>query len=242
MEKNYFYCPEEWMNKPIRILVLGAGGTGSEVTENLIRTHFALINTGHEYGLDVTLMDADVVSESNIGRQRFAPCDVGQFKSAVLIHRANIAYGLDWRAINEYLTEETSLRSYDIVMGCVDKGHTRSIIKNSITSKDTLYMDFGNGRKTAQLIFGHVHGQGNNKLTLPNVMDFYPELEDMVEDDEPSCSLSESLSKQDLMINKVISSLGINLLWELLHEGKIKHHGYYVDLGKGIVNPIGIVG
>ena len=70
-----FALPSQYQYEPVPVTVVGAGGTGGEVMDGLARLHFALKALGHEYGLDVTLIDDDVVSESNIGRQRFSPVD-----------------------------------------------------------------------------------------------------------------------------------------------------------------------
>ena len=52
------------LNRKVRVLVIGAGGNGGVVLEHLLRLHQALVAWGHPGGLDVTLMDADTVSES----------------------------------------------------------------------------------------------------------------------------------------------------------------------------------
>jgi PRTRC genetic system ThiF family protein len=89
-----FWAPATLLERPIRVLLIGAGGTGGEMLDRLIRLHFGLVRTGHPGGLDVTLWDGDTVSDANIGRQRFAPCDIGYNKADLLIHRANLAFGL----------------------------------------------------------------------------------------------------------------------------------------------------
>jgi hypothetical protein len=55
----------------------------------------ALQGLGHP-GLQVTAFDPDTVSEANLGRQLFTESDLGQNKALTLIHRLNIAFGLDW--------------------------------------------------------------------------------------------------------------------------------------------------
>lgn len=48
------------------------------------RIHASLLRLGHPGGLSVDVVDPDVVSEANIGRQPFSPYDVGRPKVEVL--------------------------------------------------------------------------------------------------------------------------------------------------------------
>ena len=47
--------------RPVRILVVGAGGTGSAIVMGLPYLHQAMKAWGQAYGLEVTLMDGDTV-------------------------------------------------------------------------------------------------------------------------------------------------------------------------------------
>ena len=84
--------------RPVRILVVGAGGTGSAIVMGLPYLHQAMRAWGHPYGLEVTLMDGDTVSETNCVRQPFSWSDVGQNKSTVLINRINLFWRTKWHA------------------------------------------------------------------------------------------------------------------------------------------------
>ena len=76
--------------RQVNVALVGAGGTGSRMLENLLNLHRAMLALGHPGGLHVTLIDDDIVSAANVGRQAFYPCDVGSYKSLVLINRANL--------------------------------------------------------------------------------------------------------------------------------------------------------
>ena len=80
----------------------------------------------------------------------------------------------------------------------------------------------------------------NDKQILPTVLDLFPELdrEDFEEEDTPSCSLAEALDKQDLFVNDHVSRWALHLLWVWFSQGKIAHHGYFINLEDGRVNPI----
>ena len=107
------------VEREVRVAVVGAGGTGSQVVTALAQLNHALTALGHPGGLVVDVIDDDDVSASNIGRQMFYPADLGQPKAEVLVHRVNMAMGTKWRAIVARLAAGDEL-PHDIVIGCVD--------------------------------------------------------------------------------------------------------------------------
>jgi hypothetical protein len=52
----------------------------------------------HPYGLQVSIMDADTVSETNCVRQPFSTSDIGLNKATVLVNRINMFWGTKWLA------------------------------------------------------------------------------------------------------------------------------------------------
>ena len=94
--------------RPIRVLVVGAGGTGSAITMGLPYLDQALRVWGRFAGLDVVLMDADTVSETNCIRQPFSISDIGLSKATVLVNRINLFWGTSWRPSQETSTSGPS--------------------------------------------------------------------------------------------------------------------------------------
>lgn len=64
-------------HRALRILVVGAGGNGSAAIMGLPYLDQAMRVWGHRYGLEIALMDADAVSETNCVRQPFSVSDIG---------------------------------------------------------------------------------------------------------------------------------------------------------------------
>src|SRR6266581_4552401 len=85
-------------HRAVRVLIIGAGGTGSAIVMGLPYLDQAMRVWGHRDGLDVVMMDADTVSETNCIRQPFSASDVGQNKATILINRINIFWGTNWSA------------------------------------------------------------------------------------------------------------------------------------------------
>ena len=90
---NYLIHP----TNPVTINLIGAGGTGSKVLTALMEMNHSLIQLGHA-GLQVRLWDDDLITDANLGRQRFAESEVGLYKSVALINRANRWMGTNWKA------------------------------------------------------------------------------------------------------------------------------------------------
>lgn len=238
--------PAELLTKTIKVAVIGAGGTGSQVVTMLTQLDHAMRNTGHPGGLQVEVIDDDVVSESNIGRQNFYPTDVGHPKAAVLVHRINMSMGLKWKASICRLTASDRL-DHDLVLGCVDTRKARLAILRAMergTNGLSYWLDFGNRRDSGQAVLGQVSKAGrklNPDGKLPHVGELLPEVidPDYVDPEEgPSCSLAEALTKQSLFINRAVAVHGMSMLAELFRSGGLSHHGVFVNLATGITTSL----
>jgi PRTRC genetic system ThiF family protein len=146
---------------PVRVPIVGAGGTGSSIAMNLPYLDQAMRVWGHASGLDVTMMDADTVSATNCVRQPFSTSDIGQNKATVLINRINLFWGLQWKAAAQFLDESWG-RETDILIGCVDSRKARMMMQQSTAHKRCFYMlDIGNNSDTGQFILGQPQNSRN---------------------------------------------------------------------------------
>jgi PRTRC genetic system ThiF family protein len=227
------------LNSAATINLVGCGGNGSLMLSGLARLNHALIGLGHE-GLDVTVYDPDIVSDANIGRQLFYPCDHGHSKAAVLVSRVNACFGTAWQSKRErYQTQNR--RDPDILITCVDTASARTSIAREwlIASNRAVYwLDLGNRAADGQVVLGArlQHGAKpqarKNDALLPNVLTLYPEIAkgNLPDDDAPSCSLAEALDRQQLFINQHIATEALELLWRMFRFGKLDWHAVYVNL------------
>jgi len=241
-----FYTPAYWLEQPVNIQIIGAGGTGSEVVDSLARLHHALIQLGHPHGLKVELWDGDEVSATNTLRQRFWPSDVGQNKAITLIQRLNLFSGLNWTAIPYAFDLDKDEIDCDLLITCVDKANFRYSLGAMGLQQETdiLWLDTGNGSREGQVILGHIGDPetvSEDYSRLPNVWDLYgKQLMDVDDNDTPSCSAAEALAAQDALVNRFVASIACELVWDLLRHGRIERHGAFLDLDRLSINPIPI--
>src|ERR1700730_9301336 len=92
-------------HRAVRVLIIGAGGTGSAIVMGLPYLDQAMRVWGRAAGIEVVMMDGDAVSETNCVRQPFSASDIGQNKATVLINRINLFWGTRWRAEPSYFEE-----------------------------------------------------------------------------------------------------------------------------------------
>jgi PRTRC genetic system ThiF family protein len=230
--------------RKVNIVLAGCGGGGAHVLPGLARLHTAITALGHPGGLHVTVYDPDTVSKSNVGRQNYSPADVGINKAVLSVHRINSFFGLDWGA-HPTCFPHASSGSPDIIVSCVDtKESRRKIAEYARRVKALYWLDYGNDTVTGQVILGQPQWIGEKKkdrpMRLPTVTDLFPEILDksVSEDNTPSCSLEESLSRQDLFIGQTVAVFGLDLLWKLFRDAGLDNHGAFINLKSGRVMPL----
>lgn len=229
--------------REIRVLVVGCGGSGSEMVDALVRLHASARGIGHA-GIQLTLQDGDDVSPANVGRARFLPNDVGANKAALLARRYGLLFGMDIAA----LTHRCSARGirafgsrYDLVITCTDSASFRVGVADHWRRRatDTLWLDLGNGSATGQSVLGSL-GLPAWGPRLPNVLDLFPGIRSMPDDNKPSCSMAEALRSQNLFVNRWVVDAAVAMLWRLIAEGFVEHHGALVDMRALKMTPITI--
>lgn len=237
--------------RPVRVLIIGAGGTGSAITMGLPYLDQALRVWGRFAGLDVVLMDADAVSETNCIRQPFSISDIGQNKTTVLINRINMFWGTNWRAEPRNFDERTPERiqdsSIDLLIGCVDSRAARKVIAQSLAksnNRTAYWLDLGNNAASGQFVLGQpLNGRNRRKADrLRTVSELYPEIidADAGEDPLPSCSAIDALERQEPFINQTLAMSALSMLARLLRYGKIAHHGGFFNASAGKMTALAV--
>jgi len=238
---------------PVTIYLIGCGGTGSQVLNNLARTHKALTALGHP-GFHVTVFDNDIITEANLGRQLFAEPELGLNKATALVTRVNRFFGLQWNAEPILYDLKKHQINCNILITAVDNVkirldiaklfHNRQLNRGA-DKKNYYWMDIGNSKTSGQIVLGTME-----KIKQPNktkntidylrcITELFPDLQKHEDKDKtPSCSLAEALDKQDLFINSIIAQYAVNMLWKMFREASIAYHGLFINLETMNVNPI----
>lgn len=130
--------------KDKKVIVFGAGGVGGYVIEMLARTGVGTI----------TMVDFDVVSESNINRQIIATIQtIGKLKVDCFLDRIlQINPNCKVNAVAKKLTEQNvqdfNLQSYDIVIDCIDMVKSKvALIKYCFENNIKIISSMGAGNR-----------------------------------------------------------------------------------------------
>ena len=233
------------LERPIRILVVGCGGNGSAIASGIPYLHQAMVAFGHPGGLQVTLIDPDNVSETNCVRQPFCRTDIGFPKAIVLVNRTNLFWGLNWQGIQAQIQQLKKGTDVDFVIGCVDTRKARRAIDKWTTSSRVLYwLDLGNSASSGQFVLGQPKNPANRKKKdrLPTIAEMYPEIVSTKgkEDDQPSCSAAEALTRQEPFVNQNLAYQALAMLTQLLRHGSLSYQGGFCNLASGHVVPLPI--
>ncbi|DAC60932.1 MAG TPA: hypothetical protein D7I03_01395 [Candidatus Poseidoniales archaeon] len=110
----------------IKILVVGLGGIGSQLTELIVP---ALDISG--LNVELNLMDGDVVENNNLAHQRFSSEDENSPKVEVLQQRYQRYEHVKTIAYNNNLTTQSQLEGYDIIVVAVDRQEPRNLVHKS---------------------------------------------------------------------------------------------------------------
>ena len=242
----------ELLERQVRVLVVGCGGTGSAVVAGLPYLHQALVARGHPGGLHVTVVDGDTISPTNCIRQPFSRSEIGLNKAIVLVNRLNLFWGLKWEAVPVHLKPGTYIsRSYSgddlrahIVIGCVDTRAARAAIRDAVSNWSTTsyVLDLGNNSDSGQFILGEPLNERNrrSRLRLRSAWELFPEIVDpsLDDDGQPSCSAAAALERQEPFINPTLAQHALAMLARLFRYGEISYHGGFINLATGATSVI----
>jgi len=235
--------------EPVHVALVGAGGSGSQMLSGLARLDHAIRALGHP-GLDITVYDPDDVSVANIGRQLFAPGDVGRNKAAVLVTRTNAWFGTRHKAVGNVFGRGSERVDYNIVVSCVDTAAARVAIGREIGTwyaKPFYWLDLGNRAADGQVVLGIPWWNKQHKAypyRLPTVLELFPEMLHATQaldvDQGASCSLAQALERQELFVNQAVVNPALQLLWQVFRYGRTSWCGAFVNLTSGRMAPIPI--
>lgn len=224
------------LDKPVKIIMLGAGGTGGHAAPHLYRLLHAL-----DRPVKVIIADGDIVEEKNLVRQNFISADLGRNKAQVLAERYATAFGMEVQYIPEFIEDEDRLaeltkpdtyspgdysyqrlEGHSILIGAVDNNKSRQLCHQVFQKADNLiYIDSGNGEFTGQVVCG-IRRKG--KTYYKPIGEAYP---DVLEDTDKfptqlSCAEAALSAPQSIVANIMAATAIVSYLYNILVLGRIE--------------------
>lgn len=236
------------LNRPVQILIIGAGGTGGYVIPHLYRIAFA-----SKRKCRVIIADGDIVEEKNLIRQGFSNIDIGKNKAAVMAERYSDVFGIETEYIPNFIEDEDELKSLleipypsysdkpkpiSILIGAVDNNRSRAMCHNVFKEmKDLIYIDSGNEEFGGQVVCG---AKFKGKVTSKPVASVYPDILTDTEKfpSELSCAERSISAPQSISANLFASTAVATMLYYLLIVGKLNKTRIAFSARKLLMKPL----
>lgn len=223
------------LNRPVKIVMLGAGGTGGHAAPHLYRLLYAL-----DRPVRFIICDGDTVEGKNLVRQNFTPADLGENKAKVLADRYSNVFGMESEYVPSFVETELELRrllrqnqwrqgpyysskvvkEMVILLGCVDNNRSRQLCHQVFNqTEELIYIDSGNGEYTGQVVCG-VRRAG--KTIYPPIGEVYPDVLEEGIDKFPtqlSCAEASISAPQSMAANITAATAMVTLVYNILTLG-----------------------
>lgn len=140
------------MDRPVKIVMLGAGGTGGYIAPYLYRLLHML-----DRPTRFLICDGDIVELKNLDRQNFVPADLGENKARILAERYSTVLGMETEYVPNFIETLPELMALIapnlwetdgfrnryaaemvILLGCVDNNRTRQLCHEAFCRSDDL--------------------------------------------------------------------------------------------------------
>lgn len=224
------------LDKPVKIVMLGAGGTGGHASPHMYRLLHTL-----ERSVKIIIADGDIVLSKNLVRQNFISADLGRNKAQVLAERYATAFGMETLYVPEFVeniekltelvkpdTYQPSPYSYQqleglsILIGAVDNNRSRQLCNQVFQKADNLiYLDSGNGEYTGQVVCG-IRRKG--RTYYKPIGETYPDVLDDTDKfpSELSCAEASVSAPQSIVANIMAATAIVSYIYNILILGSIE--------------------
>lgn len=214
---------------PVKIVVLGAGGTGGYVIPHLYRLGYA-----SEHPTRIIVCDGDVTEQKNLIRQNFVEQDIGRNKAQVLAERYAAAFGIECEYRPEFIETQEELYTLTepdrvpypmepqrvILLGCVDNNKSRRLCHEAFCqSQDLVYIDSGNEEFSGQVVCGV---RRNGRTIFKPVGGIAPEILKAQDrfPSEISCAEAAQADPQSMAANIMAATVMVDMVYNILAHGR----------------------
>ena len=222
-------------NRPVKIVMLGGGGTGGHIAPHLYRLLYAL-----ERPVRFIICDGDIVEEKNLVRQNFTPADLGENKAKVLAERYSSVFGMETEYVPEFIesgeyllsmleprvfrtgaySNSAVIKELVILIGAVDNNKSRKLCHEVFYKLDDLiYIDSGNGSYTGQVVCGVRRNGHTMRKPIGSV---HPEMLRITDKfpSELSCAEAAQADPQSIVANVTAATAVLTMVYNILTHGE----------------------
>ena len=219
---------------PVKIVMLGAGGTGGHIAPHIYRMLYALQRPSR-----FIICDGDVVEKKNLVRQNFSPADLGENKARVLAERYASVFGMEAEYVPQFIENLDALnalitpkdwqlndhfysltKEMVILIGAVDNNRSRQLCHQAFRqANDLIYIDSGNGEFSGQVVCG-VRKKGHT--VYKPIGSVHPEMlrsQDKFPT-ELSCAEAAQSAPQSMAANITAATAVVDMVYNILAHGE----------------------
>ena len=221
-------------DRPVKVVMLGAGGTGAYVAPHVYRLLHVLDRPAR-----FIICDGDIVEAKNLIRQNFVPADLGENKARVLAERYSTVLGIETEYVPNFIEKLPDLmeliqpnnwksnpysyreiKEMVILLGCVDNNTTRQLCHQAFNQCENLiYIDSGNGEYTGQVVCGV---RRNGRTVLKSIGGVHPEMLKATDKfpSEVSCAEAAQEDPQSIAANIAAATAVVIMVYNILAHGE----------------------
>ena len=221
-------------DRPVKVVMLGAGGTGAYIAPHVYRLLHVLDRPAR-----FIICDGDIVESKNLIRQNFVPADLGENKARVLAERYSAVLGIETEYVPNFIEKLPDLmelikpeswkenpysyrqtKDMVILLGCVDNNKTRQLCHQAFNQCENLiYIDSGNGEYTGQVVCGV---RRNGRTVLKSIGGVHPEMLKATDKfpSEVSCAEAAQEDPQSIAANIAAATAVVIMVYNILAHGE----------------------
>lgn len=223
----------------IKILVVGAGGTGGNIVTNLCR----LLEPIKDKTISIIVADGDIIEKKNRERQPYSFEEEGLNKADTLVYKCSQVFDVKISSYPHYIEDVNALQmllpgtlSYHnsayipILVGAVDNNKTRAVFHNFFNqSRNLFYIDSGNETWDGQVICGV---RADFKTIASPAAEIYPDILKSKEvfKSQKGCADIVVEKPQQFITNLQAAIITLSYISDIVITGDLKTHQSTFDI------------
>lgn len=223
----------------IKILVVGAGGTGGNIVTNLCR----LLEPIKDKEISIVVADGDIIEKKNRERQPYSFEEEGLNKADTLVYKCSQVIDVKVSSYPHYIEDISTLQmllpdavgyrlsSYiPILVGAVDNNKARAVFHSFFNqSRNLFYIDSGNEMWDGQVICGV---RANSKTIASPVAEIYPDILESTEvfESQKGCTDIVVEKPQQFITNLQAAVIALSYISDIVITGDLKTHQSTFDI------------